>query len=162
MLVRYLVSDMVEQVEDSMAKLHVLVIGPGLGRCPLVMEATSRIIRKAISMKLPLVLDADALFLLIQPQYHNLLLHNPDNDISKNHDSNDLSSLVVLTPNKMELKRLTELGDIWENIQQQQSVIVVEKGPKDTIRCPFDQNGEKSAPLICQEIGIYCPEHSGR
>ena len=46
--------------------LHALVIGPGLGREPAVLEAVMRIIEKAKVRQLPLVLDADGLWLLTQ------------------------------------------------------------------------------------------------
>ena len=80
-----------------MESLHALVIGPGLGRCPLVLEAAARIIQIAMDQNLPLVMDADALFLLTLPAYQDLLKTSP---------SSGASSAVVLTPNAMELQRL--------------------------------------------------------
>jgi NAD(P)H-hydrate repair Nnr-like enzyme with NAD(P)H-hydrate dehydratase domain len=74
-----LVDNMVKEVTSMMDKLHVLVVGPGLGRCPVVFQAVARIVQVAQSQyRLPLVLDADALFMLTQPDYHQLLT-NPIN-----------------------------------------------------------------------------------
>ena len=111
-----LVERMVAEVCSMMDKMHVLVLGPGLGRHPLVLEATARIIRRAQSeYHLPLVIDADALFLLTLPEFESILTDE---------------SIVVLTPNAMELKRLrdcalTSLPD---------RCIVIEKGAVDSIQ----------------------------
>lgn len=134
---------MVGKVDEMMDKLHALVIGPGLGRCPLVMEATSRIVRKALDMQIPLVLDADALHMLTLPDYQNVLSSTTtDSDQEKSSDQ----SIVVLTPNLMERKRLEGMEDRWDPDR----VIVVEKGSDDVIRSKID--GAEPI-LICNEIG---------
>lgn len=122
-----------------MDKLHALVIGPGLGRCPLVLEATSRIIQQSQKYKVPLVLDADALYLLTLEPYQQLL--------------KQISHPVVLTPNAMERKRLQgtscclENGGVCLN-----NVIVVEKGQCDVIQ--YHDYGENTRnSIICGEIG---------
>ncbi|KAL3919015.1 MAG: hypothetical protein SGILL_003965 [Bacillariaceae sp.] len=112
-----LVQHMVQEVTSMMDKLHVLVVGPGLGRCPLVMRAVAEIIKQAQSkFHLPLVLDADALFLLTQPEYYTLLTDQ---------------SWVILTPNAMERKRL--LADSCEVVLPD-TCIILEKGAVDIIR----------------------------
>lgn len=132
-----LVMDMVEQVCDMMDKMHSLVVGPGLGRCPLVLEATARIIQQAQSKyKLPLVMDADALFLLSLSKYSTLL-------------TND--SLVVLTPNVMERKRLMESSVILP-----ESCVVIEKGAQDRIVRWGGRNSDDDTnvvSLVCREEG---------
>jgi ATP-dependent NAD(P)H-hydrate dehydratase len=115
-----LVEDMVDIVAQMIDSLHVLVIGPGLGRCPLVLEAASQIIRIAMERNLALVLDADALFLLTLPEYHNLLQTPP---------SSVATSIVVLTPNAMELQRLEDMDGHWDKDR----VIVVQKGQIDVV-----------------------------
>jgi ATP-dependent NAD(P)H-hydrate dehydratase len=117
---------MVDEVTSMMDRLHVLVIGPGLGRCPLVFEATFRIIQQARLRNLPLVLDADALFLLTVDSYR---------DVLAGYDK------CVLTPNVMEYKRLSGLEKCW------QGATVVRKGQQDVI----SRNNTKS--LTCNEEG---------
>ena len=117
---RQLVEQMVEEVCSMMDKMHVLVLGPGLGRCPIVLEATAQIIQRAQSQyHLPLVIDADALFLLTLPKYR---------------DSNLLSndSSVILTPNVIELKRLRDSGHNAETLPER--CLIIEKGAVDIIR----------------------------
>ncbi len=57
---------MANKVVGFLPRLHALVIGPGMGREPQVMEAIMLIIKAARSRQLPLVLDADALWMLTQ------------------------------------------------------------------------------------------------
>jgi ATP-dependent NAD(P)H-hydrate dehydratase len=111
-----------DAIVQQLSKWHSLVIGPGLGRCPLVLYAVSRVIQHVIALGKPpdgaeattstaetprppplsrraslqsprLILDADALFLLSLPMYRNLLA-------DAGH------SFVVLTPNAFEYRRL--------------------------------------------------------
>lgn len=152
---RLLIQDMVDQVDELLDKLHALVIGPGLGRCPLVMKATSRIIQKARYMNLPLVLDADALFILTLPEYRNVLL-----PLSLPSETEGVAP-VILTPNAMERKRLEALGDDWQKMRSLPELIVVEKGAHDVIRYSFhsiDGKGscnekDNISQLKCRELG---------
>jgi NAD(P)H-hydrate repair Nnr-like enzyme with NAD(P)H-hydrate dehydratase domain len=82
---------LVQQVTERMSRLHCLVIGPGLGRCPLVMKAVAKIIQNARDMNLFMILDADALYMLSIPQYRNIV---------QGYDK------VILTPNIVEYQRL--------------------------------------------------------
>ncbi|CAB9501006.1 ATP-dependent (S)-NAD(P)H-hydrate dehydratase [Seminavis robusta] len=125
-----LIEDMVQKVTSQIERLHVLVIGPGLGRCPLVFEATARIIQHATTKNLALVLDADALWMLAQPPYRALL-----KDYSK----------VVLTPNIVEYKRLFANGNDNNNLLQHATV--VQKGQHDKIL----RNGQTR--MECHELG---------
>jgi ATP-dependent NAD(P)H-hydrate dehydratase len=127
---------MVEEVTSLLDKLHVLVIGPGLGRCPLVMEATSRIVKQAQAQQVPLVLDADALFLLTLEPYQQLLTN---------------ASPVVLTPNVMERKRLQGLEEYWKD-----HAVVIEKGEFDVIHCTITNSSSSSrnfSTMTCKEVG---------
>ena len=129
---RSLMDDMVSEVVSIMDKMHVLVIGPGLGRCPLVMKATARIMKEAMSRDLFLVVDADGLFLLTQEPYR---------DIFKDYQK------VVLTPNVVEYKRLMDAnnGDLSRALSPQ--AIIVKKGRSDEIISQGKQ------ALICDEEG---------
>jgi ATP-dependent NAD(P)H-hydrate dehydratase len=119
------IQKMVQAVTSMMDNLHCLVIGPGLGRCPIVLKATSKIIQEAQARKLPLVLDADALYLLTLDPYQKLL---------------QPSSIVILTPNKMERKRLQGSETNLTHC------IVIEKGQYDAVQ----YNGQT---LTCGEEG---------
>jgi len=131
-----LVEQMVEEVCSMMDRMHVLVLGPGLGRCPLVLEATARIIQRAQSQyHLPLVIDADGLFLLTLPKYRENLLSN--------------DSPVILTPNAMELKRLLAVNHNTESLPEQ--CWIIEKGAVDSIRPAASTS--TTPTMTCGEIG---------
>ncbi|KAI8151781.1 ATP-dependent (S)-NAD(P)H-hydrate dehydratase [Colletotrichum sp. SAR 10_70] len=76
-------------IVEMLARLHVLVIGPGLGRDPLMQDTVARVIRAARERSIPLVLDADALQLV-----------QKDPGLVKGY------ALAVLTPNVVEFSRL--------------------------------------------------------
>eukprot|EP00741_Cyanophora_paradoxa_P005132 tig00000863_g4974.t1 len=50
-------------VGEWLQRLHVLVIGPGLGRDPLVQETAFSVLQQARDMSLPVILDGDGLAL---------------------------------------------------------------------------------------------------
>jgi ATP-dependent NAD(P)H-hydrate dehydratase len=56
-------SSIASKVIDMLPRLHVLVIGPGLGRDPLMQDTCARVIEAARKQNLPFVLDADGLIL---------------------------------------------------------------------------------------------------
>jgi ATP-dependent NAD(P)H-hydrate dehydratase len=117
-----LVDDMVQQVVDGMQRLHCLVIGPGLGRCPLVFRAVAAIIAAAREQNMHLILDADALYMLTLAEYR---------DILQGYDK------VILTPNVVEYKRL--FGDNSNDEDNKDCptslalAVIVEKGRYDKI-----------------------------
>ncbi|PHH64171.1 hypothetical protein CDD81_4918 [Ophiocordyceps australis] len=78
---------------DMLARLHVLVVGPGLGRDGLMQATLAHVIRAARSREMPLVIDADALQ-LVQKQP----------ELIKGYTG------AVLTPN------VVEFGRLWEAI----------------------------------------------
>jgi ATP-dependent NAD(P)H-hydrate dehydratase len=74
------------EIAPWLSRLHVLIVGPGLGRDDVTMDCVGHVITQARALGLPLVLDADGLFLLSQrPQ---LLEHYP---------------CAILTPNVVEV-----------------------------------------------------------
>ena len=56
----------VDKVTAQLPRLHALAIGPGLGREPAVLAAVSQIITAASSNQIPLVIDADGLWIINQ------------------------------------------------------------------------------------------------
>jgi ATP-dependent NAD(P)H-hydrate dehydratase len=121
-------------------RIHCCVIGPGLGRHPNVLRAVAHLIVEAQALGIFLVLDADALFLLSQPQYRNIL---------KGYDK------AVLTPNVVEYKRLMD-GNSNANENPFESVTIVQKGSTDAIWCDGQvryQCGEAGGMKRCGGIG---------
>ena len=119
-------------------RLHVLVIGPGLGRDPLMQDTCALVIRAARERGMPLVLDADALQIVQR-----------DPGLVKGY------ALAVLTPNVVEFGRLTKALGVEEEVARAKEqggekgegngetakvealaralggVMVVQKGPRD-------------------------------
>ena len=128
-----LVDNMVQQVTERMPRLHCLVIGPGLGRCPLVMKAVAKIIQNARDQNLFMILDADALYMLSLPQYRNLV---------QGYDK------VVLTPNIVEYQRLfADDSSSTSDDASFASAVIVVKGKHDEIY----RHGDKV--MACEEEG---------
>ncbi|KAI0910733.1 H-hydrate dehydratase [Ustulina deusta] len=81
------------RVIGMLSRLHVLVVGPGLGRDPLMHETCALVLAAARERKMPVVLDADALALVIQ---------SPELVTGWRE--------VVLTPN------VVEFGRLWKGV----------------------------------------------
>lgn len=134
---RKLVEDMVEKVQLYLDHLHVLIIGPGLGRCPLVLNATAKIIKKCQKRGLNVVLDADALYLLSLKKYQSVLY-------------NTSKSTIVLTPNAVEYERLINSTGIPLEVNMRKSmckVILIRKGFYDHIKW--------ISPVFLQNMSCY-------
>ena len=80
-----------ETITEMLARLHVLVIGPGLGRDELMQATCKKVISAAREQRIPIVLDADALQIV-------------------NAEPGFVSGWkeVVLTPNVIEFGRLAK------------------------------------------------------
>lgn len=88
------------RIVPMLDRLHVLVIGPGLGRDPLMQDTCARVIRAARDKGMPMVLDADAL---------QIVQRHPD--LVRGY------GLAVLTPNVVEFGRLTSALGIDEQVK---------------------------------------------
>lgn len=110
----------IESIRPWLERLHVLVIGPGLGRDASVLATVAQLIQICKELKKPMVIDADGLFLLSE----NI-------DVLKNGEN------IVLTPNAMEYQRLFGVNgvDFTRKMQQIDSngVTVLLKGAVDKI-----------------------------
>ncbi|EME88919.1 uncharacterized protein MYCFIDRAFT_27723 [Pseudocercospora fijiensis CIRAD86] len=84
-----------EQVIAMLDRLHVVVIGPGLGRDPAMQETCARVITEAKKRKISFVLDADGLYLA---QTRPELVQGYKE--------------CILTPNVVEFGRLAKSKDI--------------------------------------------------
>lgn len=119
------------KIIDILPRLHVLVVGPGLGRDPLMQATVALVIRAARSRNMPVILDADALQIV-----------QKDPSIIKGYRG------AILTPNIVEFGRLCEALKIDLSNEKGTSkvealakaldgVTIIEKGAKD-----FISNGE--------------------
>lgn len=126
---------LIATIDPWLERLHGLVVGPGLGRRQGVLEGVATLVDKAAKQhKMPVVIDADGLFLIVQRP--ELIAGCPN---------------VVLTPNAIEFKRLKnrilvncnkddelpdavrdakELVDICRRLG---GVTIVKKGPIDLV-----------------------------
>ncbi|XP_058835299.1 ATP-dependent (S)-NAD(P)H-hydrate dehydratase [Topomyia yanbarensis] len=112
-------SNAIMQIEPWLERLHVLVIGPGLGRDRLVLQTVSELIKICRQLQKPLIIDADGLYLITH-------------DISLVKDYYG----VILTPNAIEFCRLfgDDRGKIMQMMEKLgRGVTVIEKGLNDRI-----------------------------
>ncbi|TKY54039.1 ATP-dependent (S)-NAD(P)H-hydrate dehydratase [Spatholobus suberectus] len=125
---RSISSKVLAEVDKWMERFDCLVVGPGLGRDPFLLDCVSEIIRHARQSNIPIVIDGDGLFL-----------------VTNNIDLVSGYALAVLTPNVNEYKRLvqkvlsSEVNDV-DASQQLQSlakqiggVTILRKGNSDLI-----------------------------
>lgn len=84
-------SKVLAEVGKWLERFDCLVIGPGLGRDPFLLDCVSEIIRHARKSNIPIVIDGDGLFLVTN---HLELVSG--------------YALAVLTPNVNEYKRLVQ------------------------------------------------------
>ncbi len=141
---------MVHKVMSSFDRLHAIIIGPGLGRCPIVLEATSIILQKAMEANLNIVLDADGLFLLSNKKHWDIFC----NGILQKQST----SKVILTPNVVEYKRLVEtMGEGSEDTLKAKlrGVTIIQKGHEDVITYfpKPDEEPQSVISMICSERG---------
>ncbi|EGG17562.1 hypothetical protein DFA_08558 [Cavenderia fasciculata] len=122
--------------------IHVLIIGPGLGRSASAWSCATQVIKAARDIDLPMVLDGDALRLICN-----------DLDIIKNNQK------VILTPNVMEFKGLSDTVKSKLNIESSSTlsaeklseylgnVTIIQKGKEDIIT-----NGKQT--VVCSSDGM--------
>ncbi|KAG6005131.1 hypothetical protein E4U21_000385 [Claviceps maximensis] len=126
--------DVSATIIEMFPRLHVLVIGPGLGRDPLMQDTVSRVIQAAREKKLPVVLDADAL---------QLVQTNPE--LVRGYKE------AILTPNVVEFSRIWDALGLADESKQENDktkretdrveilaralggVTVIQKGGRDLI-----------------------------
>ncbi|KAJ4766604.1 ATP-dependent (S)-NAD(P)H-hydrate dehydratase [Rhynchospora pubera] len=116
------------EVRKWLERFDCIVVGPGLGRDPFLLNCVSDIMRHARQLSIPIVIDADGLYL-----------------VTNNIDLVRGNSLAVLTPNVMEYKRLLEKVlncDVNNDNQSEQlrllsqkigGVTILRKGKEDLI-----------------------------
>ncbi|KAF2716596.1 Ribokinase-like protein [Polychaeton citri CBS 116435] len=121
------IDSVAEQVIGMLDRLHVIVIGPGLGRDPAMQETCARVITEAKKRKISFVLDADGLYLA---QTRPDLVHGYKE--------------CILTPNVVEFGRLAKSQNIDTSKEDPEKlcetlakalggVTIIQKGAKDYI-----------------------------
>ncbi|XP_061408279.1 ATP-dependent (S)-NAD(P)H-hydrate dehydratase isoform X3 [Lethenteron reissneri] len=133
-----------QEMDTWLPRLNSLVVGPGLGRDPEILENVKIIIEKAKSKGIPIVIDADGLWLVTQ---NPALIHG--------------HRCIILTPNAIEFNRLqqTTLGEgtavqgnkyaaLTQLCLALGNVTIVQKGQEDLV-----SDGE--TVLVCEHEGSY-------
>lgn len=105
------------RIIDMLPRIHVLVIGPGLGRDPLMQDTVAKVVEAARGRDTPVVLDADALQV-----------------VQKNPDLVRGWPLAVLTPNVVEFGRLCKALGIEEEVREATEKAGGEGDKKETAR----------------------------
>ena len=159
------INEMVQKVSCNLDRYHALIIGPGLGRCPLVLKATSIILQKAITeYDLNIVLDADGLYLLSLTEHWDLIQNCLM--MKKKSSTFKSKSKIVLTPNVVEYKRLVDsMGEGSEDILRSKlsGVTMIRKGHEDIIEyIPRSyKNSDDDDDEVEQEFRMTCSEQGG-
>lgn len=120
-----------DEVTAMLSRLHVIVVGPGLGRDDLMQRTAAHVLREARKQNIPFVLDADG-----------LMIAQNEPDIVQGYKE------CILTPNVVEFGRLAKSkgidilgGDPTKLCEQLAKafggITIIQKGPKDYI-----SNGE--------------------
>ncbi|KAI1319202.1 hypothetical protein EDD11_004596 [Mortierella claussenii] len=117
-----------DDIEALLKRLHVLVVGPGLSRDKGMLQSAKHAIEKAKELNMPIVIDADGLFLV-----------QNDPELIQGY------SKAVLTPNVVEFGRLCSIRNV--NAEDQDSkeppvqklakalggITIIQKGSLDAI-----------------------------
>ncbi|KAH7027360.1 Ribokinase-like protein [Microdochium trichocladiopsis] len=85
-----------KKIIEMLPRLHVLVVGPGLGRDPLMHDTLAEVLAAARERRMPVVMDADSL---------GLVLKSPELVMGWRE--------VVLTPN------VVEFGRLWKGVKSE-------------------------------------------
>lgn len=114
----------VQHIQPVMDRLHLMIIGPGLGNDTVAVRNAVELIILCRQTQKPLIIDADAISLVVR-------------DPSLVRDYNG----VILTPNAVEFSRL--FGMDRDNIMEAMAkygkgMTVLEKGPSDRIYDTYD------------------------
>ncbi|EJD36883.1 YjeF domain-containing protein [Auricularia subglabra TFB-10046 SS5] len=117
-----------KELDALLARLHVLVIGPGLGRSDSMQRYAHDALRLARDREMYVVIDADGLYMVQQRP-----------DVVKGYQR------AVLTPNVVEYGRLCEALKLDKKAKASElsaalgGVTVLQKGPEDVIAYAQDE-----------------------
>ena len=139
--IRQAVEDMVETVTENISRYHALIVGPGLGRCPVVGYAVGRILRivREECPNMPVVLDADALWCLSR-----------STEVWQDGVARDNAQLIC-TPNQPEYHRLQEASSSSSSSSYLNKATIIIKGKVDRISVGLE--AESQQMVECTEPG---------
>jgi len=129
----------IERIAEFLPRLHSVVIGPGLGRDLKVLETAERVVLKAKELNIPLVFDADGLFLLQQSP-----------ELIKGYKS------VILTPNAVEFDRLCTKMGIQRNTNPEDEISALARamgGPTIVQKGLIDYISNGNSTIKCEANG---------
>ncbi|KAG2492620.1 hypothetical protein HYH03_009036 [Edaphochlamys debaryana] len=136
------VAEATAEVEGWFNRLDCLVVGPGLGRDPLLLDIARSVIIRARALKMPLVLDGDGLFLVAR-----------EPELVAGYTN------CVLTPNLNEFRRLAStLGVSLHGPNNDRSSKLLEvtahlRGPTLVSKGPVDAICDGKVTMICNASG---------
>lgn len=118
-----------DKIQGLLDRMHVCVVGPGLGRDQQMLESVVKILEYLATKhkgETPVVLDADGLFLVSDETYSRKVC-----DLLRSFKP----GRVVLTPNVVEFKRIIERLGVksGEDVARELQCVVVQKGGDDQI-----------------------------
>lgn len=151
-----------DKIFNLLERIHVIVIGPGLGRDSNMLQSIKLIIKYILQKKngqIPIVIDADGLYLVSMDKEVREMLQNFP------------TGKIILTPNVMEFKRLYNSifnenkknnstanfnndknnennNKMGYELAKKMNCIVIEKGNKDLIYSPVE-----GKLLVNEQIG---------
>lgn len=99
-----------DRIIEMLSRLHVLVVGPGLGRDPLMQEICMKVVKEARKRNMPLVIDADGLYMV---ESHPELVKG--------------YKLCILTPNVVEFGRLLKSQGIDPPVKNEDQTEICSK-----------------------------------
>jgi ATP-dependent NAD(P)H-hydrate dehydratase len=121
---------------DMLPRLHVLVIGPGLGRDPLMHATCGKVLAAARKAKMPVVLDADALSIVVQTP--ELVMGWEEAVLTPNVvEFGRLWKAMMDSPDEEAKEKKKETDKVEALSKALGGVTIVQKGAKD-----FISNGE--------------------
>ncbi|PSC70682.1 ATP-dependent (S)-NAD(P)H-hydrate dehydratase [Micractinium conductrix] len=127
----------VAAIEPWLDRFDAVVVGPGLGRDPLTLATVAEVMRAVRRRSLPMVVDADGLWLV-----------NQDPSLVKGYAN------AVLTPNKVEFQRLAGvLGVDVHSPEALQRICQSLEGPVVVRKGAGDAVGDGRRVVVCQEEG---------
>eukprot|EP00166_Cyanidium_caldarium_P004916 ctg_5535.g649 len=145
-------------------RLHAVAFGPGLGRDPRVLGAVQHMLAMAVEQRVPIIIDADALYLLgvagragDDTRLSRALAARRQRESAHGGAATTAAAPLVLTPNAVEGNRLLHsfqsaaVERLLEEVLTAAD-LVVEKGTLDRLHfCATD--ARYPSPLLCSERG---------
>lgn len=126
-----------EAIEAWLGAFDALVVGPGLGRDEPLLRVAARVMRAAAARKLPVVIDADGLWVV-----------NRDPDLVRGNPR------AVLTPNVVEFQRLADALGIDAKAPESAATLVARlEGPFILQKGKIDVAASPKMQLECDEPG---------